>query len=117
MSASWGGFHAAASLADDGSAVASAGGNGLGASSGYGPGGAGAGAGVGYIGASEFASTGVPMKPAVGGYGNSGKPDGHYSGVVAGAGGNGGGFFDRIFAVSFHNIYKYCVSHKVYTIP
>ncbi|XP_027849322.2 PE-PGRS family protein PE_PGRS33-like isoform X1 [Aphis gossypii] len=99
VSASWGGFHAAASLADDGSAVASAGGNGLSASSGYGPGSAGAGAGVGYIGASEFASTGVPMKPAVGGYGNSGKPDSHYSGVVAGAGGNGGGFFDRIFAI------------------
>ena len=105
VSASWGGFHAAASLADDGSAVASAGGNGLGASAGYGTGGAGAGAGVGFIGASDFTSTGVPMKPAVGGYGNSGKPDAHYSGVGAGAGagtgigGNSGGLFDRIFAI------------------
>ncbi|XP_022177643.1 glycine-rich protein DOT1-like isoform X2 [Myzus persicae] len=100
VSASWGGFHAAASLADDGSAMASAGGNGLGASTGYGPGGAGAGAGVGFIGGSEFASTG--MKPANGGYGNSGKPEGpHYAGGVGtGIGGNGsGGLFDRIFAI------------------
>jgi hypothetical protein len=98
VSASFGGFHAAASLADDGSAMASAGGNGLGASSGYGPGGAGAGAG--FIGASEFAPTG--MKPATGGYGNSGKPEGpHYSGGAgAGIGGNGsGGLFDKIFAI------------------
>lgn len=96
MSASFGGFHAAASLADDGSAMASAGGNGLGASSGYGPGGAGAGAG--FIGVNEFASTGVPLKPATGGYGNGGKPEGpHYSG---GAGNGSGGFFDKIFAVS-----------------
>lgn len=103
VSASWGGFHAAASLADDGSAVASAGGNGLGAGAGYGTGGAGAGAGVGFVGASDFASTGGPMKPAVGGYGNSGKPDSHYSGVGAvagpGVGGNAGGLFDRIFAI------------------
>ncbi|XP_025196848.1 glycine-rich protein 1-like isoform X2 [Melanaphis sacchari] len=99
VSASWGGFQASAALGDDGSVVASAGGNGLGASSGYGTGGAGAGAGVGFIGASDFASTGVPMKPAVGGYGNSGKPDAHYTGVGAVAGSNGGGFFDRIFAI------------------
>jgi len=99
VSASWGGFHAAASLADDGSAVASAGGNGLSAGTGYGPGGAGAGAGIVFIGANEFASTGVPMKPAVGGYGNSGKPEGpHYPGGVGS--GSGGGLFDRIFAVS-----------------
>jgi len=96
VSASFGGFHASASLADDGSATASAGGNGLGASSGYGPGGAGAGAG--FIGVNEFVSTGVPLKPATGGYGNSGKPEGpHYSG---GAGNGSGGLFDRIFAVS-----------------
>jgi len=101
VSASFGGFHAAASLADDGSAMASAGGNGLGASSGYGSGGAGAGAG--FIGVSEFVSTGTPMKPAIGGYGNSGKPEGPYypGGAGAGVGGNGsGGLFDRIFAVS-----------------
>jgi len=101
VSASFGGFHAAASLADDGSAMASAGGNGLGASSGYGAGGAGAGAG--FIGVNEFVSNGMPMKPATGGYGNSGKPEGpHYSGGAgAGFGGNGsGGLFDRIFAVS-----------------
>ncbi|KAL4126768.1 hypothetical protein QTP88_010977 [Uroleucon formosanum] len=95
VSASFGGFHAAASLADDGSAMASAGGNGLGASSGYGPGGAGAGAG--FIGVNEFASTGVPLKPATGGYGNGGKPEGPlYSG---GAGNGSGGFFDKIFAI------------------
>ncbi|KAL5236890.1 hypothetical protein ACI65C_004300 [Semiaphis heraclei] len=102
VSASWGGFHAAASLADDGSAVASAGGNGLGASTGYGPGGAGAGASVGSIGANEFMSTGKPIKPATGGYGNSGKPEGSYyaGGVGTGIGGNGsGGVFDRIFAI------------------
>lgn len=103
VSASWGGFHAAASLADDGSAVASAGGNGLGASSGYGPGGAGAGAGVGFVGASESVSTGVPIKPAVGGYGNGGKPEGpnYLGGVGTGIGGHGGngGLFDRIFAI------------------
>jgi len=103
VSASWGGFHAAASLADDGSAAASAGGNGLGASAGYGTGGAGAGAGVGFVGASDFQSTGASMKPAAGGYGNSGKPDAHYSGAGAaagtGVGGNAGGLFDRIFAI------------------
>jgi len=90
-------------LADDGSAMASAGGNGLGASTGYGPGGAGAGASVGSIGANEFASTGKPIKPATGGYGNSGKPEGPYypGGVGTGIGGNGsGGLFDKIFAVS-----------------
>ncbi|CAI6356556.1 unnamed protein product [Macrosiphum euphorbiae] len=96
VSASFGGFHAAASLADDGSAMASAGGNGFGASSGYGEGGAGAGAG--------FVSSGTPLKPATGGYGNSGKPEGPYypggAGAGAGIGGNGsGGLFDRIFAI------------------
>ncbi|XP_016655870.1 GPI-anchored CFEM domain protein A [Acyrthosiphon pisum] len=102
VSASFGGFHAAASLADDGSAIASAGGHGLGANSGYGAGGAGAGAG--FVGVSEFVSTGTPMKPATGGYGNSGKPEGPYypggAGAGAGIGGNGsGGLFDRIFAI------------------
>lgn len=87
VSASWGGFQAAASLADDGSAVASAGGNGLGAGAGYGASGVGAGAGVYGNGAAS----------AGGSYGNGGKP--------GSAGGSpvysqGGGFFDRIFAVS-----------------
>lgn len=83
VSASWGGFVASASLADDGSAGASAGGNGLAAGAGYGAGGAGAGAGVHGNGAA-FA----------GNYGNGGSP---VYGQDAGA---GGGFFDRIFAVS-----------------
>jgi len=96
VSASFGSFHAAAFLADNGSAMASAGDNGLGASNGYGLGGAEAGAE--FIGVSEFTSTGVPLEPATGGYGNSGKPEEpHYSGEA----GNGrGGFFDRIFTVS-----------------
>jgi hypothetical protein len=98
VGASWGGFHASASLADDGSAVASAGGNGLGASSGYGVGGVGAGAGLYGTGvASESGSSaGFPGKPAAGGYGNGGKP----AGGSSHQGGLGNGFFDKIFAVS-----------------
>lgn len=89
VSASWGGFHAAASLADDGSAVASAGGNGLNAGAGYGAGGVAAGAGVHEAGSgSTFVSAGYPANQPTGGYGNGGKP------------GSAGGFFDRIFAVS-----------------
>lgn len=91
---------AAPSLAGDGGAIASTGGNGLGVSTGYGPGSAGA--GVGFVGGSDFESTGKPIKPANEGYDNSGKPEGpHYAGVGTGIGGNGsGGLFDRIFAVS-----------------
>ncbi|XP_025422592.1 glycine-rich protein 5-like isoform X2 [Sipha flava] len=97
VGASWGGFHASASLADDGSAVASAGGNGLGASSGYGVGGVGAGAGLYGTGvASESGSSaGFPGKPAAGGYGNGGKP----AGGSSHQGGLGNGFFDKIFAI------------------
>ena len=91
VSASWGGFEASASLADDGSAVASAGGNGLGAGAGYGAGGAGASAGV-YGTGSASGPTGHPVTS--GGYGNGGKPGANYSGA-----GNNGGFFDRIFAI------------------
>lgn len=96
VSASWGGFQAAASLADDGSAVASAGGNGLGAGAGYGAGGVGAGAGV-Y--GNEAASGGS--------YGNGGKPGsaGGFPAYSQGGGAGNGGFFDRIFAVSV-NAYK-----------
>lgn len=91
VSASWGGFEASASLADDGSAVASAGGNGLGAGAGYGAGGAGASAGV-YGTGSATGPTGHQVTS--GGYGNGGKPGANYSGA-----GNNGGFFDRIFAI------------------
>lgn len=97
MGASWGGFHASASLADDGSAVASAGGNGLGASSGYGAGGAGAGAGLYGTGVASGAGSSAGI-PASGGYGNGGKPTGGSS--VSHQGGPGNGFFDKIFAVS-----------------
>lgn len=91
MSASWGGFQAGASLADDGSAVASAGGNGLGASAGYGSGGAGAGASA--FG-SESSTGSKPSKPSA---------SGAYAQGVGTEAGNGGTFFDRIFAVSIHN--------------
>jgi len=83
-SASWGGFHASASLADDGSAAASAGNSVLGA-------------GAGLYGTAGAAAN-------AGGYGNGGgKPGG---GKPGDAGGvplyhqGGAGFFDRIFAVS-----------------
>lgn len=96
VSASWGGFHASASLNDDGSAVASAGGNGLGASSGYGAGGAGAGASLfGNTASSGVGSTGAPAKPIGGKPGNAGGSPLYHQGAGA-----GNGFFDRIFAVS-----------------
>lgn len=96
VSASWGGFHASASLNDDGSAVASAGGNGLGASSGYGAGGAGAGASLfGTAATSGVGSTGAPAKPIGGKPGNAGGSPLYHQGAGA-----GNGFFDRIFAVS-----------------
>lgn len=98
MSASWGGFQASAALADDGSAVASAGGNGLGAGAGYGTGGVGASAGsagTGVFGAGATSQTGF------GSYGNEGKPIKQQQA--------GGSFFDRIFAVSIYIIIsKYC---------
>lgn len=99
-SASWGGFHASASLADDGSAVASAGNNVLGAGAGlYGTGGAassaGAGAVAGLYGTGGAASSaGTPSKQPAGGYGNAGGVPLYHQG------GAGNGFFDRIFAVS-----------------
>jgi len=104
-SASWGGFHASASLADDGSAAASAGNNVLGAGAGlYGTGagaaGAGAGAGAGLYGTGAASSAGVPSKPLAGGYGNGGKPGGAGGVPLYHQGGTGNGFFDRIFAVS-----------------
>lgn len=88
VSASWGGFQASAALADDGSAVASAGGNGLGAGAGYGTGGVGASAGsagTGVFGAGATSQTGF------GSYGNEGKPIKQQQA--------GGSFFDRIFAI------------------
>lgn len=96
-SASWGGFHASASLADDGSAVASAGNSALGAGAGLygaGPAGAGAGAGAGLYGTGAASSAGVPSKPLSGGYGNAGGVPLYHQG-----GGTGNGFFDRIFAI------------------
>lgn len=96
VSASWGGFHASASLNDDGSAVASAGGNGLGASSGYGVGGVGAGTGLfGTAASSGVGSTGASVKPTGGKPSNAGGSQLYHQGA-----GTGNSFFDRIFAVS-----------------
>lgn len=94
VSASWGGFQASAALADDGSAIASAGGNGLGAGAGYGAGGVGASAGSAGSGVFGAAAT-SDFEYGNGGAGNvnSGKP-GQQQGVPTGS------FFDRIFAVS-----------------
>lgn len=118
VSASWGGFHASASLADDGSAVASAGGNGLGAGAGYGAGGAGAGAGA--FGAGSASSAGassaeVLSKPSAGvGYGHGGKPGNAGGSSLYNQGGPGNGFFDKIFAVSTYN--TYIISKATYKI-
>ncbi|XP_050426153.1 uncharacterized protein LOC126836627 isoform X2 [Adelges cooleyi] len=95
VSASWGGFQAAAGLSDTG-AIATAGGNGLGAGAGYGASGAGAGAGYDVTGA------GAGVSSSGSGYGTgsgssvgivSSKP-GHHNSAV-----QGNGFFDRIFAI------------------
>lgn len=108
--ASWGGFDAFASLADDGSAVVSAGGNGLGSGAGYGAGGVGAGAGAGY-GSSASASAGVygagssssagalsGGKPFVETYGHGAEKPGSAPLYYHGAPRND--FYDKIFAVS-----------------
>ncbi|VVC34868.1 Hypothetical protein CINCED_3A018785 [Cinara cedri] len=84
VSASWGGFQASASLADDGSVAASAGGNGVGAGAGYGTGGATAGAAIGVP--SDSGSSGT-------------KPNNYARPGTNQHGGAGNGFFDRIFAI------------------
>lgn len=106
VSANWGGFQAAASLADDGSVgSASASVNGVGVGSAYAPvdalpGTGGIENGAGNAGVFYGGKPGSD-KPG------SGKPGSgnhhHQQYQLDGSGINGGGFFDRIFAVSASN--------------